>query len=126
LAPEDCHQLLSTCGIPNPHLEHSERTELQEVVADFGGELLDQLAAELNKTLSYLGSQRPELLPEEILLVGGGATIQNVDAWLNFETGLPVSPWRPQERIPTSTFLDGQSVELLAQAAALSELGWRS
>lgn len=125
LSTDDCHQLLATCGVPNPYLDHSERTELQELAIDFTGDVLHQLAAELDKTLSYLGSQRAELLPEELWLVGGGATIRNVDTWLSFETGLVATPWRTRQRTPASNLVEGKAVELLAQAAALSELGWR-
>jgi Tfp pilus assembly PilM family ATPase len=124
LDPEDCHQLLSTCGVPNPHLDHAERTELQEMVIDFAGEMLHQVAVELDKTLSYLGSQRAELLPEELWLIGGGATIQNIDQWISFETGVAATRWRPEQRSSASHFQEGKSVEVLAQAAALSELGW--
>lgn len=126
LSQADCHQLLSTCGVANPQLDHSERTELQELVDDFACELFDQLIVELDKTLSYLRTQRAELIPSEMWLVGGGATIRNVESKLSFETGIPVAPWRLPRRAGLATGVEGQSIELLSQAAALSELGWES
>ncbi len=126
LSVEDCHQLLATCGVPNPHLDRSERTELQELVDDYSGELFDHLLAELEKTLSYLRMQRAELIPAELWLVGGGATIRNVEAKLCFETGMPVKLWQPRRRASVSLGAESQPIELFAQAAALSELGWVS
>ncbi len=126
LSLDDCHQLLSTCGIPNPQLGIDERTDLQELVSEFTDELLNELIVELDKTVSYLRSQRPELIPVELILVGGGATIRNIDAKLNFESGLPTAPWRLPQFAAGNGTIAGLPVELLAQAAALSELAWQS
>ncbi len=126
LSMEEAHQLLSTCGVPNPLSDRAEHTELQELVDDYSGELFDHLLGELEKTLSYLRMQRAELIPAELWLIGGGATIRNVEAKLCFEMGMPVKRWQPHCRPSASIGLESNPVELFAQAAALSELGWTS
>lgn len=124
LSREDCHQLLSTSGILNPQLDLSERTDLQELVAEFTDEFLNELISELDKTLSYLRSQRAELIPAELILMGGGATIRNIDARLNFESGIMTTLWRPSQDVVRNGTMSGPPVELFASAAALSELAW--
>ncbi|MDB5340629.1 MAG: pilus assembly protein PilM [Planctomycetaceae bacterium] len=121
---EDCHEILSTSGVVNT-LEPSGTTELQDLVTDFAGSSLDDLVAELQKTLSFLRNQRAELLPERIWLAGGGATIHHIAASLSHRLGLPVETWRHPLICAATSSAARTRAELLVQAAALSDLGFR-
>ncbi len=123
LSLEDSCELLSTYGVPDPQGTHSEFSEIQELVVDMAAELFDQLTVEVDKTLQYLGSHRPELAPTELVLLGGGAAIRNAEAKLSQEFNLPVMRWQlPLRRMVGMTGRQ-PPVELFANAAALSDLG---
>lgn len=123
LTIEESQQLLTGCGLPHPRADLHPVTELQALVADSAGEPFNKLVAEVDKTLSYLRTQREELVPAKIWLAGGGATIRHAAERLGFETGINVIPWR----LPRGGNAgDLQVQELLAQAAALSALAWNS
>ena len=123
LSNDECHELLATCGVPDPFAASSTRTELQNLVRDLAAESFNRLTAEIKKTLSYLRSQKPDLVPSEVWLTGGGATIRHAAALLSAEAGLPFSLWTLPRR---SGACRGHELPLplFAQAAALSELGW--
>lgn len=122
----DTHELLSTYGIPDPNLPRSAHNEIQELVADIAADTFEQLNAELEKTLQYLDNHRVELIPSELILLGGGATIRHAEAKLATDLRLPVTRWQLPLRPTVGATLEGRPLELFAHAAALSELGWES
>lgn len=123
LTLEESQQLLSTSGFPHPKPEIAPANDLQALVADAASEPFHKLQAELEKTLNYLRSQREELVPSQIWLAGGGATIRHAAMRIEAVNRIPVNVWK----LPTRAALPAsQPVELLAQAAALSELAWVS
>lgn len=124
LSTDDCLQLLATCGVSDPNWDLSQRTDLHELVEEFTGAQIEQLLIELDKTLSYLRTQRSDLIPSEMWLVGGGATIKHITERLAFETGLSVMPWQMTNN--QDFIADAAPVQLFAHAAALSKLRWAS
>ncbi|HUQ71768.1 MAG TPA: hypothetical protein VM165_19720 [Planctomycetaceae bacterium] len=126
LPDDECRQLLADSGLADPRPGSPPATPAQENVWELATQAFQTLKSELDKTLAYLRHQRPELAPAEICLLGGGSTIRNAAARLSAEFGLPFFVWRMPQRATAGTALTGQPVELLAQAAALSELRWAS
>jgi len=120
----DCQELLSTCGFPDPAQGAAARTELQELAWDLAAEPMNELLSELKRTLLYLQHQRAELVPAEMTLVGGGAAIRNAAATLVTEIEMPVTLWKLPPSPGAARLFQETPVELFAQAAALSELGW--
>lgn len=120
---EECRFLLSTYGLPDPVRESTlELVELQHAVAQVGKDPLAQFVDELDRTLTYLKTQRPGIAPGRLWLCGGGATIRNADAHLASVVDLPISRWK----LSRSCDVKGAPAELLAQAMALSALAWES
>jgi Tfp pilus assembly PilM family ATPase len=126
LPAEECHEILATHGIPHPQDNILNVSEVQEIVSELLAEPLNRLISEMEKTNSFLTNQRPELIPSEIWLVGGGAAIRNGDARLTSAMHLPVRRWK-MPRVERSPLIHEEvPVELFAQAAALSQLGFES
>lgn len=123
LDPEECCQILSAYGISHQSMPVDDGS-IEEHVTELAAPPLHQLKAELSKTFSYLRQQWPQFLPAEACLVGGGATIRQIGAKLSTELGVPISAWNFDCQPSARAALRGRPVELLAQAAALSELGW--
>ncbi len=126
LTQRDGCELLTTYGVPDPQEVSSEQSEIQELVVDLSAKTFERLTVEIDKTLQFLSSHRPELVPSELILLGGGATIRNAEAKLALDLRLPVSRWQLPLRPAVGTSLDRRSIELFAHAAALSDLGWES
>ena len=104
----------------------AEQTDFQTLVTDFVARNVTSLIGEVQKTFSYLRSQRPELTPAALWLTGGGSSIRNIDARLQDETGIDVHRWNQPIRPDSISSANNIPVEMMAQAASLSELGWVS
>lgn len=83
---------------------------------------LKKMAGELDRTLKYLSGDRQNPMPEEIMILGGGAMLHGVTDWIESVSELPVTRWR----IPTTTALDTKQVplSLFGPAVAMSALAW--
>lgn len=123
LGPEESCRILSTYGVSD-RAAPVDDSSIQEHVTELTAPGVHQLKAELSKTFAYLKHQRPQFLPTEVCLIGGGSTIRQIGAKLSGELGVPMSPWSLDCQANASAALRGRPVGLLAQAAALSELGW--
>jgi type IV pilus assembly protein PilM len=136
LSNAEAWHLLSTCGVPSEAGRGSTQHELQEFVADLLRGPIDDILAELSKTLAFLKHQAPDLAPQQVWLAGGGATVRNMAEHLEAGLGVAVRNWRlaSPETASSETgsaesnagaVRDGHAlpVELFANAAALSLLG---
>jgi Tfp pilus assembly PilM family ATPase len=124
LPREDAEQLLATYGLSDPDRRDGTLREIQEALADVTSGPLVAMAAELNKTLAYPELHRSRLIPGQIWLFGGGATVRNIGPQLSARVGVPVVAWQlPGGGMGTAqeSSLPG---ELLGAAVALSALAW--
>ncbi len=78
LSVADAEQLLTTHGVCDPAGHKDPMRDVQEVITDVTAGLLNEIVSQLNKTLSYPELHRSGLVPEEIWLLGGGATVRNL------------------------------------------------
>lgn len=126
LSDAEAWHLLSTCGVPSEAGRGSTGQDLQEFMADLLRGPVDEILAELNKTLEFLKHQAPELAPHQVWLCGGGATVRNIAEHLEAGLGVTVRNWRLASA-DTSPETDRDEcalpIELFANAAALSLLG---
>ncbi len=122
LSPADAEQLLSTYGLPREERSGDESWEIREILGDIVAEALEALVGELRRTLSYPELHRSQLIPQRIWLVGGGATLGQLDIFLRRHLGLPFEVWR----LPAGCGSLGSAVpgQLLAGAVALSAVAW--
>lgn len=113
--------LLSRYGLPG-----ESRTELSVAIEACLAESLDVLHQEIDRTILFLGSRYPRHGVERCLLIGGGAALRNLPAWITRQTDLPTRVWSlpfSTTMFPASDLLPGP---LFAQAAALSALAVES
>ncbi len=134
LSEDEAVQVLVTYGLPDHEDCDDKRREIQEVIAEVTAGRLNEMAEELEKTLSYLRMQYAEILPEQLCLFGEGATVRNVAAFLSEKVGLPAQAWRmphsenqarehhvPKNQVPKDP---EDHPALLGTAVALSALAW--
>jgi Tfp pilus assembly PilM family ATPase len=64
---------------------------------------LEELIAEVRRSLEYHASRYPDAAVRRIVLVGGGARMKNLDAYFTQELGIPVSIGNPLARLPVKS-----------------------
>ncbi len=101
------------------------RHEIQAAVTDAIAETADSLVEQIQRTLQFVESQRRHQRPTMLWLMGGGASVRNIDLYLSKKLEMPVSIWN----VPTDVERDGadhgRETALFAAAFALSALAWR-
>jgi Tfp pilus assembly PilM family ATPase len=124
LSADEAVQVLADHGLPDPECREPASREIQEAVADVTSQELNELAGELNKTITYVRLKHPELAPKRLCLFGEGARVKNASRYISRKVGLPTDVWR----LPTTEDQDGRyargSLGLLGTAVALSTLAW--
>jgi Tfp pilus assembly PilM family ATPase len=124
LSEEDVIQVLAKHGLPDPDSPKRTHTEVQDVVAEVAVPRLNELVAELKKTLHYLSMQYPDALPTRYCLLGDGAIVKNVTALLSHKLQVPVELWRMPCTQTVGRGRGAEHSEILGTAAALSALAW--
>lgn len=61
--------------------------------------LLDELVAEVRRSLEYYGSRYPDASVRRITLIGGGAKFTNIDALFTQSLGIPTTVGNPLSRL---------------------------
>lgn len=126
LSEEEAVQVLADHGLPDPECGDAAQREIQEAVADVTSQDLNELAEELNKTITYVRLKHPEIAPKRLCLFGDGARVKNASLHISQKVGLPTDVWQ----LPLDEDRDGRHVRrtrgLLGTAVALSTLAWTS
>ncbi len=125
ISSDEAGAVLAKHGLPAT--DETEVSEVQAAVGRIVAEKIGLLAVELNRTLSFLRSQRNPLLPQRLWLFGAGATVRNGAELLAGKVGLPVAVWDlPGEDGANS--LDARRINcplaIFGPAMALSSLAW--
>jgi hypothetical protein len=97
---------------------------VQTALAALAAPVLNRLAEELRRTLSFLRQQSANP-PVRIWLCGGGGLIRNVAERLTGETGVPTECWRLPRPAGDDRPRDVAEC-LFATAVALSVLRWEN
>jgi len=126
LSDDEAVQVLADHGLPDPERREAARRDVQEAVADVTSQELNELAEELNKTITYVRLKHPEIAPKRRCLFGEGARVKNASLYISQKVGLPTDVWR----LPADEDQDGRHAQdpqgLLGTAVALSTLAWTS
>ncbi|NQT17618.1 MAG: pilus assembly protein PilM [Planctomycetes bacterium] len=124
LSEDEATRVLAEHGLPDPDCREPGRREIQQAVADVTSQELNELANELNKTISYVRLRHPELTPERLCLFGEGARVKNASLYIARKVGLATDVWR----LPIAEDRDGRQAQgpqgPLGAAVALSTLAW--
>lgn len=126
ISQEEAHLVLKDFGLPSTSDHSISIDDIKAVIAEAAAEPLQVLIDELNRTLLYLRTHRRALVPSEIVLLGGGASVRGISELLSHKTGLAVKLWRPERMtVPIDTVAEYPS-EMLGPAIALSTHAWVS
>jgi Tfp pilus assembly PilM family ATPase len=126
VALDQAQFLADAHGIPAPTAERAGDRAVQEAIAEAVESTLEHLRDHARRTLQFLETQRRHLHPVAIWLMGGGASMRYVGAWLSEELHLPVHIWSLPHESESLSFAAGSRTALFAGAAALSALAWRA
>jgi len=85
-------------------------------------EPLNQVVAEVKRTLDFLDLQFRSIVPKKLILLGGGALVPSLPNALAEETGLPARLWS----LAASDAAGQPEQALFGVAAALSSLAWEA
>ena len=106
------------------HSAEASDHDLRDLVMEIVAGPVNQLLEELRRTLAYLQTHRAALVPQQMWLFGGGATIKDIGPWLARQTGLSVAAWSFGGQDFQSTSAGVSPLALLGPAIALSALAW--
>ena len=98
---------------------------LRRLIGDRAAEPMACLVDELKKTISYLRRQGSTLMPDRILLFGGGAAVKNSASFLSSRIDIPVSRWQPAWPADDNDHAGSARNVLFGPAMALSALAFR-
>jgi Tfp pilus assembly PilM family ATPase len=99
---------------------------IQEALTDAVEETVRQLVDEIQRTLRFFESQRRQLRPSSVWLMGGGASMRNIAPHLCKLLEMPVHVWNvPRDPQGDFASADNQTT-LFGNALALSTLAWRA
>ncbi len=97
--------------------------ELQQLVANAATTTISTLTSELDRTMVYLRMHRPKIMPAQLWLFGGGATVQGIAPLLAEQVHLDVRCWDLGPHFRSDTAGTGP-VAMLGGAVAMSCLAW--
>ncbi len=118
LSAAESEEILTTYGVAANSHAASKNTELQSLIAELCTGVITDLVEEIDETFEFIRMQFSKQMPSYVCLIGGGASIRNVDSLLRQKIRLPVHGWTYRS---SST----ESVSpVFATAAALSALAW--
>jgi Tfp pilus assembly PilM family ATPase len=120
---EEAQKLLTDHGLPSQTAGGTD--ELQSIIAEVAAQPLQTFAEELDRTITFLQQQRRSLVPEQVVLFGGGAAIRNIAPFLSDKLDIPISTWSLEGQSPPSNS-KFPPLPLLGTAVALSALAWES
>ncbi|MFN0195856.1 MAG: pilus assembly protein PilM [Planctomycetaceae bacterium] len=101
-----------------------ERNPVREAIAEIMAEPLKMLAREFEKTLAYVKQQRFDMWPDQLWILGGGASISSVETMLTSMTGIESRIWHLPQFTQHGSDVSPSRQALLSVAIALSSLAY--
>jgi Tfp pilus assembly PilM family ATPase len=114
---------LATDYLAGPHGDAND-DQVASLVAEVVMTAINQLVAELERTLVYLKTHRSKLVPEQMWLFGGGAAVRGIAGLLQQRVNLEVACWSLGDASFRSNSAGDSPVAMLGPAIALSALAW--
>ena len=123
---EQAQHLVDAYGLTSSNAVPPTDREIQSAISATVAGTLDELVGQLTRTLQFAETQRRHLQPTSIWLMGGGASMRNIDHYLQEALKLPVRIWKlPAGEDEIFCAADNRSA-LFGPAVALSSLAWRA
>lgn len=119
---QQAQQMIVRFGAAGPDkaqtsLSRQSNVQIQNDIKDVLEEPVLDMVKELHRTIGYLTMQNKKLIPRDLVLMGGGATMKNGAHWLSQLTDLNVSHWSPPIH---SHVITPECIPLFANAIAMS------
>jgi len=124
LSEEEATRVLTDYGLPGPGDRDPMHREIQAAVREVTVAPLNELADELNRTLSFVRARYAAVEPRRVCLFGEGATMGNVAGHVSERVGLPAEVWRMDSSAGEPSNVPHELAPLLGAAIALSLLAW--
>jgi type IV pilus assembly protein PilM len=123
---DEAQHLAETEGLAAANGEVTAERDLQLAIFEAAAPALDELIRQISRTLQFTETQRRHLQPSAIWLMGGGASMNNVAAYLSGALSLPVQIVSLEPDSTPIMCATGRRSAIFGTAAALSTLAWRA
>jgi len=124
LSEDEATRVLADYGLTGPGGRDPMHREIQAAIREVTVPPLNELAEELNRTISFVRMRYAAIVPQRVCLFGEGATVRNVAAHVSERIGLPVEVWRMPASAGEKSSVPEELTPLLGAAIALSALAW--
>ena len=124
---DEAQHLIDTHGVAAAESDETGGDpQVQAAITDAAVDALDELVRQLGRTLQFMETQRRHLHPTSMWLMGGGASMRNIDRYLASALNLPVHVWQMPPAGEPIACARRQRAAMFGAAAALSALAWRA
>ncbi len=121
---DESQHLVESIGVPGAETDRGADQQIQAAIVDAANVALEGLVHQISRTLQFMDTQRRHLHPQAIWLMGGGASMRNIDSHLARALHVPVHIWKVKtdaEPIPCAA---RNRAAVFGNAVALSALAW--
>jgi type IV pilus assembly protein PilM len=123
---DEAQHLADSQGLAAGAADADADAQIQSAISQAAGETLEELVSQLARTLQFAETQRRYLQPTCVWLMGGGASMRNVAAYLANALQIQVNVWHmPPDDEPIHCAADHRAA-VFGTAAALSASAWRA
>jgi Tfp pilus assembly PilM family ATPase len=123
---DEAQHLAESEGLSQSSSKQSATRDVSQAIAEAASPALDELVRQINRTLQFTEMQRRHLQPTGIWLLGGGASLKNVEKYLSDALSLPVHIVTIRTDSEPIACAAGNRSAVFGNAAALSALAWRA
>jgi type IV pilus assembly protein PilM len=121
---DEAQHLVDSQGVAADEADSSADRDMQHAIAESIAAPMEELIRQLRRTLQFTEAQRRHLQPASVWLLGGGASMRNVDSFLTGQLGIPVHPWSLPHEGDEIACAAGQRAAVFGNALALSAAAW--
>ena len=123
---DEAQYLVESEGLGVASGERPTNRSATQAIYDAAAPTLDELVRQISRTLQFTEMQRRHLQPAGIWLMGGGASLKNIESYLSHALSLPVHVVTLAPESEPIACAVGNRSAVFANAAALSALAWRA
>jgi Tfp pilus assembly PilM family ATPase len=123
---DEAQHLADGQGVLPPEAEPSAEDATRRSITEVAARPLEELVRQVRRTLQFTESQRRHLQPAAIWLLGGGAAMRNIGAYMEQQLGLPVQTWNVPHEEEAIACAAGNRAAMFSGALALSAAAWRA
>jgi len=123
---DEAQHLAETEGLSVQERSSGAESDVSIAITETVTPVLEELVRQVSRTLQFTEMQRRHLQPAGVWLLGGGAALKNIDAYLSQQLTLPVHIVSLKPESDPIRCASGNRSAVFGNAAALSALAWRA